>query len=374
MIALIVFAGLELGAQEAFSISSQVVSTESDTSLTVRGRYSWVDDRSIGGLDATLFQQLSADTMLLLNGSAALGDDDLAIYSGGLGLRTLVAGGDVMLGVNGFFDHLQTGEVSYNQLGAGIEAAAGRWFFNASGYFPLKDDLRVETVRRALGTETTRESRPIPGGTGITEIRRAVTQVTHTHTRALKSVEAELGFHLLQRGPITVDLAAGYYQAWVADLDIQGFKVRGQIGLGQHLFLGAEWRQNGEALGQEWRFDITAAYTFGRPSRPVGMSGHDLCRYAFNHYGADTPHTGASGPSGKSAKNVQPMLPPPPVPALPLIHPLLIGPIQRNAWPLLGEVSASHLSESISTRTFTRRHPSAIPQQVCKGGPPLIFD
>ena len=344
------------------------------TSFEVGAGYSLVDGLSMGEVEGTLFHQLNDRTMLLASVSGGMGEGDLRILSGGLGLRRMVGDGQTMVGLNGFFDNLQDSSgFSYNQIGMGLEAARGRWFFDVNGYVPIGNTSRMVMVDEVTTIAEVRKATPAHP----IETRRAVTTITQVDRHANRGLDAELGYRVFNTKMASLSFAAGYFRAWQGDFDSSGLKLRAQLGLGQHISLGAEWRQNGDAIGQEWRFDATAKFALGRtegaatPVRdPDGLP---------TTAGGDTPVV-ASAPahSGKEALNVAPTIsgksPKSVFPVLPLVKPdpttnmLLFAPIQRTVWPSTSLSTSVNFSESFST------HHVRIPSESCNCGPALLFN
>ena len=362
------------GANGGYASASNQYAVTDTTSFVVGGGYSYVDGQSIGGLDGTMFYQMNSRTMLLAHLSAAQGEGDFRILSGGLGARRMVGDGGTMLGVNAFFDKLQdrTG-FSYNQIGAGVEASRGRWFFDANGYLPIGSTSKVVAVDEESTISEVRKATP----SHPIEVRRVQTQITRFDREAMKAVDAEIGYRVINKGTVTLTVAAGYYRAWAGDVDSSGVRARAQLGIGQHLSLGAEWRQNGDAIGQEWRLDASAHFAIGRseigaPVRDeITAALHDgkavsPVAYSPTRSGKEALHVMPS--SGKSAKFVQPVLPPPVVAPVSEPNMLFFAPIQRTPWPMTALQSSVNFSE-----VFTH-HRRVTPPAGCACGPDLIFD
>lgn len=360
------------------------------TSLVAGVGYSWVDGRSLGEVSATLGREINERTLLMAQLTAARGEGDLAVYSGGLGIRRAVGDGETIVGANGFFDYLQDESgFSYSQIGFGIEASRGRWFMDANGYIPVGETKRVDSVRETT-TVTTEVRKAIP--TKAIETRRAVTQITQQDREAMRSWDVELGYRLLQRRSVSMNVAAGFYQAWAGDTDVSGLKVRAELQFGRHLALGAEWRQNGGDIGQEWRadaqlrfdlYDNDSASTYRADmmaydpvsaraaGTPLPASGKSVSNVLPARSGKEALNVVTS--SGKNAKQVVAPLMPVPEATLSQQTSSLFGPIQRTPWPMTTLQSSMSTSVHSSSRILDRRPPPTV-APGCACGPKLIFD
>ena len=182
-------------------------------------------------------------------------------------------------------------------------------------------------------------------------------------------------------------VAVGYYSAFGDDNDSSGLKVRAQLDLGRNIYLGAEWRQNGDLTNQEWRFDAGARFAIGRndSAAPRGSAyalPRETGRAASQAEVAYAPAAQSggkaafnvnpvlSGKSGKSPLPVQPLALPPP-PAM-LANPALYAPIRRTPWPMTSLRHSMSTSESYSSERRSFSHTSTDPN--CKCGPTLNFD
>jgi hypothetical protein len=351
-----------------FDSSATSGSNQGFTFLT-SAQYSWVDGNSIGQVDGTAVYRLNDRTAVLASLGGALGEGDFRVLSGGLGLRRLVGDGQTMVGVNGFYDSLRDSSgFSYNQVGGGIEVSRGRWFFNANGYIPVGSASRTESVET---TETVTEE--VRKATPVHEIvtRRAMT-VTTADRQALRVADAEIGYRVIDREYLSLTLAAGYYFGWADDLELSGVKARAELGIGQHIGLGAEWRDNGADIGREWLFYVSARCQLGRYDSPAVITDAD----GFTS-GAPAPVI-ASTPSGKGAKDVMPVMPAknpkdviPVAPQMPsMADQLLYQQVRRSPWPSSLVRYSTDFSESFSTR----RIPTPRRMPDCDCGPTLIFD
>jgi len=314
--------------------------------LSVDAHYTSVDGQGMGGLSGHANYGLGPRTLAFAEVSVAKGDANFAMLSAGLGLRRLLSNGQTVIGVNTFYDALEdeTG-FSYSQLGLGLEVSHGRWVMNANGYLPVGDRAEHSSHTR---TVTQDEGHQGAGESAGNEQSRYL-ETVDMETIAMRGWDVETGMELFKYPKfLQALLSVGYYCFWDGGYDVDGVKIRSDVQLGRHVRVGAEWRQNGGDIGQEWRVGVRFTYLLGGVPSPAATAPLPMLAIA------PAPLDGKSVVpvlSGKSAKSVQPVqadgksVAPLFEAAPPVVFPpnRFFSPVYRSPWPTVLTRRTVHL-------------------------------
>ena len=107
---------------------------------------------SYSSFEAFVPYDLGDNALLFFNGKSFVNDDDRWGSNLGLGGRWYDAGANRILGGNVYWDNLDTGTHSFNQIGVGIESLGRYLDFRANGYIPVG---RTEPVNAVTYTDPT---------------------------------------------------------------------------------------------------------------------------------------------------------------------------------------------------------------------------
>ncbi|MCC6352612.1 MAG: inverse autotransporter beta domain-containing protein [Verrucomicrobiae bacterium] len=183
-------------------------------------------------------------------------DDSLERYSLGGGWRWLLAGPQVIVGANAYWDHLESPHgFGYEQLGAGAEVLT-RWVDARFNYY-----LPEEGVRSAGGATTEELGRSEPTRDGeflVHETRYRDSWWWHKEA-ALQGYYGEVGFLVpgLDKWA-ELRLFGGYYSYQAASGDplwepsYEGFKARAELRLPPAITLDVEYVDDEEIMGGNW--------------------------------------------------------------------------------------------------------------------------
>ena len=268
-----------------------------------------IDDGWAAGFTGSAGLVIKESSLFYINGAGShgeirnAGDSDLRLFNIGGGYRFGFPDGMTSLGVNTYYDELKiksTNEKS-SQQSFGIDATHDRWFLNANWYEPLTGDTY--------------------------QVKRSATRMVETRQSQFHGWDAEIGAVLYREParPINIIAAIGYYDFGNAFSSASGIRARTDVTFWDRFSIGAEWRQNGAAFGQEWRFIASMRYAIGRsfgqrafvpssdlatatplPIEPVYSSGKAVLEGVS---GKSVVGNVQSYSTGKDAKNVLPVLP-----------------------------------------------------------------
>jgi hypothetical protein len=337
-----------------------------------------IDDGWAAGLTGSAGLLIKESSLFYVNVAGSRGesryydDSEISLFNVGGGYRYGFANGRTSVGINSFYDELKidsTGATS-SQQSFGIDAIHGRWFVNANWYEPLSGDTL--------------------------EIRKSPTQIRETRQSQFSGWDAEIGASLFTEPerPINVIVALGYYDFSNAFSSVSGLRARTDVTFWDHFSLGAEWRQNGAQMGQEWRFTASVRFATGRRfAQPIDIPAAaplPPVELAYAASGKSVVGDFVSYSSGKYAKNVLPILPPAPEDLPPPSEALNVEdrPLNSSYAPLAHGMN--HLNPRVfwptrSTQVrirnlppptrpgLTRSNPGP-PCSRCTSGPPLRFD
>jgi hypothetical protein len=222
------------------------------STLTVGGQFSdhmsgfYVD--SITGL----YSSQDAKNYLFLNSRYSYEDIGQLTSATGLGFRKMLPNHDVIFGVNGFYDQIDSQRgAEFSQFGFGAEILT-KWVDARFNYYlPNDDAYRVERTHR-------RDVDSVPGGELVR--RRSYDQYEAT----LEGFESEVGFLLpgLDRYA-EVRLFAGYYNFDNPfGGDYEGFKARLEARLLPGLVADLAYYDDKALMGGHWTAGVRASVPF----------------------------------------------------------------------------------------------------------------
>lgn len=335
----------------------------------------WAGDDGLGGIVAHYNLWAGQRSVVFAEVSAFFRDADdpeLAMISAGLGTRFLLTDDRTMVGVNAFYDGLQDESgFSYSQLGLGLEVARGPWTLRGNYYLPVGDTDRITKNKKRWTEKTT------AGDGGVTKTQ--FTELNIFGEFAMRGWDAELALQLIDRpGRVSALVAAGYYSMWEGDNDTQGVKLRAEAQLGRYFVMGAEWRQNGSDIGQEWRVEAGLRFALGRVDEAAASAAEQNA--AVRARAADAKAVYLVNGGGKGVRQVNP------APAMPAAHPvgavpfagapsIFFGPVHRSPWPTVvnrgTERAWSKIISQSAKGTGSSHGSAAAPECYC--GAPLSW-
>lgn len=135
----------------ATSLTTGAFAQDIQPIISLEGSYvggsSSFGDTSGGGI-GVFIPFVNTEDAYFIDLSGRLFDGDAEQISAGVGYRQAV--GDWVLGINGYFDYLNSEyDNDFTQLSVGVEALGARQEFRANAYFPLNDERVVEDFNRA---------------------------------------------------------------------------------------------------------------------------------------------------------------------------------------------------------------------------------
>ncbi len=195
------------------------------------------------------------DAFLFLNSRYHYEDNGQMISSSGLGFRKLLAGHDVILGANAYYDGIHSAHGSdFDQLGLGAEILT-KWVDARFNYY-LPEDDQVQ-----IGRSSDREFRRSVG-TGVIR-KSSSTRNFQTREAALEGFNAEIGVLLPLCKYTEVRLYGGYYHYDNPfGSDFEGFKARLEARLLPGVIADVEWWDDAALMGGHWTAGVRASVPF----------------------------------------------------------------------------------------------------------------
>jgi hypothetical protein len=230
------------------------VPAEWSGSITFGGHVS--EDLTDGFADIHLPVWRPGDHSFFINPKVLATDDSLERYSLGGGWRWLLAGPQVILGANAYWDHLESPRgFEYEQLGVGAEVLT-RWVDARFNYY-----LPEEGVQSASdwSTEELGTTEPVREGDYLVSETRYRESWWWHREAALQGYYGEVGFLVpgLDKWA-ELRLFGGYYNYEAASDDpawqpsYEGFKARAELRLPPAVTLDVEYVDDAEIMGGNW--------------------------------------------------------------------------------------------------------------------------
>lgn len=351
----------------------QILEPAPDPKFLLGPEFLWAGDDGLGGIVAHYNLWAGQRSVVFAEVSAFFRDADdpeLAMISAGLGGRVLLPDDRTMVGLNAFYDGLQDESgFSYSQLGLGLEVARGPWTLRGNYYLPVGDTDRI-TKNKKRWTEKTRSD------DGMTTTQ--FTELNIFGEFAMRGWDAELALQLIDTpGCVSALVAAGYYSMWEGDDDTQGVKLRAEARLGRYLVMGAEWRQNGNDIGQEWRVEAGLRFALGSVNGDAFSAEQNA---AVRARAADAKAVYLVNAGGKDVREVNPAL------AMPVVHPveavpfagapgIFFGPVHRSPWPTVLNRGTERAWSKIISQSVNAKGsaPGSAAAPECYCGAPLSW-
>ncbi|MCE9611455.1 MAG: inverse autotransporter beta domain-containing protein [Chthoniobacter sp.] len=183
----------------------------------------------------------------------------------GLGLRYLVPGRDVILGVNAFYDSLDSQfDNQFHSAGFGAEILT-RWVDARFNYYlPASDDILAGTTRRRSSSTTV--TGPVQNGSVLqtTTTTRTRKQTFRNYEAFLEGWNAEAGFLIpgLDRYMETRVFGGYYHYNNPFKSDYEGFKARLEAHFLPGVIGNVEWWNDSHLNGGHWTTDVHVSVPF----------------------------------------------------------------------------------------------------------------
>jgi hypothetical protein len=234
-----------------------------------------------GYLDSVtgLWSPRERDAFLFLNSRYHYEDNGQLISSNGLGFRKMVAGHDIIIGGNAYYDSIHSeGDKDFDQLGLGFEVLT-RWVDARFNYY-LPDDKH-----REVDHFSTREHSSGFHDDDLVETTR--TNHFKSYEAALEGYNAEIGFLIpgLDRYA-EVRVFGGYYHYNNPfGGDFEGFKARLEARVMPGVMLDLEYWDDAALMGGHWTAGARVSVPFslynlihrGNPFEGIGE------QFTFRH-------------------------------------------------------------------------------------------
>lgn len=232
-------------------------------SMTLGGQFS-------EGLQSVFLDSLTplwqpGHAVLFYNGRNSYNDSQQYVYSPGLVARYLVPGYDVILGVNAYYDFIdsQYGN-QFGSFGFGAEILTHWVDARFNYYLPATDDIYLGTSRVTSTSRTV--SGPVQNGNLIqtTTTTRTRTQQFNTYEAELEGWNGEIGFLIpgLDRY-LETRVFGGYYQYDNPfGANYEGFKARLEAHLLPGLIAEVQWYNDAYLNGGHWIGGVRAQVPF----------------------------------------------------------------------------------------------------------------
>jgi hypothetical protein len=271
------------GTNVAEKMVTPMTETEPYGNITFGAKFS--EDLQTGYVDILSGLFHNNNNALFLNLRGNFGDNDQQLYSVGLGFRHLIDDPGIIIGVNAYYDHIDSENGNgFNQLGLGAEILT-KWVDARFNYYLPEDDsvlVRSFTV--------TNQSRAVtPTFTNGALVQQAVRRTTQKTTfgifeEAYEGWNAEVGV-LVPWVEEWFELrlfAGGYNYQDPRGGDIGGFKARAEARVTEGVTLDLEYWEDEELVGGNWvggirvsvPFDIGNLFTGKNPFEGAGEIFH----------------------------------------------------------------------------------------------------
>lgn len=322
------------------------------------------DEVSALSLQLSHILRVSERTIVAAQLSGAKAESKFGVFSGGIAVRRLLADTKTFVGANVFFDSLHASSgFSYSQVGFGGEVGRGRFTLRGNYYLPVGDRRSVTTTRRTRD-ERTLQTGTAPDGRDFTAYgHKLVTDTFEERRDAMQGWDVELEMAVFEQ-PRFIDpvVAVGYYRTWDGGVDYSGMKARGEVRIGEHTTIGAEWREDAGDLGQEWRASVRFDFPIGSMPKPVMAAN-------LPAVAAGDGKTIVPPGSGKEVVEVAP-----PERAEAALPRGFVDPVQRTPWPSVAVRKSVRSSDPKFTTPLVIFGPvPPLPDCDCDSGPVLIF-
>ncbi|MEA3186195.1 MAG: hypothetical protein QOD99_25 [Chthoniobacter sp.] len=232
-------------------------------SITIGGRFS--NHLTDGYIDLLLPAWASSNQILAFSSRAQLNDHDQDVYSFGAVWRYLVPDRDLIFGLNGFYDYLESQYGNhFDQLGLGAEILS-KWVDARFNYYlPDDSNYNLSTHHRVRDTDTshrtvTRNGLPFRETTTVTTFER-----TRFREAGLAGFYTEAG--VLVPGLdhyFELRLFAGYYHYNNPfGHDFRGFEARAEAQLLQGVTADISYYDDKYFMGGHWIAGIRVSVPF----------------------------------------------------------------------------------------------------------------
>ena len=221
--------------------------------------YQGADHLQSGYLDGLTPLWTPGTAALFYNGRTSIYDNDQTFSSYGGVFRYRVPGQDVIVGVNAYYDSInsQNGR-QYDEFGFGTEVLT-HWVDARFNYY-LPDTKRERVSDRSNNRESTHVE-DVPGGFVTTET--LVKQRLQRFEEPLEGLNAEVGVLIPGLENYEVRAFAGYYhyQNPFGD-DYDGFKARMEAHITHGIIAGVEYWDDAKLMGGHWTGEVSATLPF----------------------------------------------------------------------------------------------------------------
>ncbi len=232
-------------------------------SVTLGGQFS--ESLNTVYLDSLTALWTPGNAVLFYNGRNSYNDDSQYVYTPGLAFRYLVPDRDVIIGVNGYYDTIDSQyENQFGNFGFGAEILT-KWVDARFNYYlPTADDVFLGSDRR-ISTSTSTSS-PVTNGNLIqtTTTTRTRTERFRTHEAVLEGWNAEIGFLIpgLDRYMETRVFGGYYHYDNPFGSDYEGFKARLEAHLLPGVIGDVAWWNDAYLNGGHWTAGVRVQVPF----------------------------------------------------------------------------------------------------------------
>jgi hypothetical protein len=261
------FASLVITAHAGTSAAGKMATpiTEIDPfgQITVGGKFS--EDLTSGYADILTGLVRTENSALFVNLRGTFADNDQDLFSGGLGYRFLLEDKGIILGVNAYYDQIETpAGNSFQQLGLGVEVLS-KWIdARANYYIPEGGDQVTGSFSRSASS--TRISPQFTTGNLFqrTVSNRTTTRTFNTTEQALEGWNAEVGVLLpwVEQFCEVRVFAGGYSYDNPLGGDTAGFKARAEARVTKGITFDVEYWEDEQLVGGNWVGGVRVSVPF----------------------------------------------------------------------------------------------------------------
>lgn len=222
-------------------------------SITLGGQFA--DHLNSVYLDSLTALWRPGNAVLFYNGRNSYNDDGQYVWSPGFAVRYLVPDHDVIIGVNGYYEMIDSQyENEFGNFGFGAEILT-KWVDARFNYYlPTTDDTFLGSDTRRSSSSTT--TNPAQNGNLIqtTTVTTNRTQRFRTYEAVLEGWNAEVGFLIpgLDRYLETRIFAGYYHYDNPFGADYEGFKARLEAHLLPGVIADVQWYNDSYLSGGHW--------------------------------------------------------------------------------------------------------------------------
>jgi hypothetical protein len=251
------------GTGAASKMATPMTEVDPFGQITIGGKFA--EDLNSGYADILTGLARTQNSALFVNLRGTFADNDQDLFSAGLGYRFLLEDKGIILGVNAYYDQIESAAGnSFQQLGLGIEVLS-KWIdARANYYVPESGDQVTGSFSRRSSSQSIS-----PQFTNGNLFQRNVTNRTttrrfNTTEQALEGWNAEVGVLLpwVEKFCEVRVFAGGYSYDNPLGGETAGFKARAEARVTQGITLDVEYWEDEQLVGGNWVGGVRVSVPF----------------------------------------------------------------------------------------------------------------